>query len=89
VTLPAAGAANHVGAVGVFLRSVDSLALVSQAEGVALGGNHQPSVDQVIDRSVNDVKVVTQQACKGDRVNLTFGMRRADNFVLNLGELHP
>jgi hypothetical protein len=39
-TLPGAGAVDHVCAVAVFLRSVDSLALVSQAEGVSLGGSH-------------------------------------------------
>lgn len=41
---------------------MDSLPLVGQAEGVPLGGSHQPSVDQIIDCSVNVVKVVRQHA---------------------------
>jgi hypothetical protein len=75
--------------MSIFLRSVDSLAPISQAVGVALGGGQQPSVDQIADRNVNVVDVVTQQARKGGRVNLAFGVRRADDFILNLGELHP
>jgi len=71
------------------LRSVDGLALVGEAIGVALAGSQQPSVDQVIDRDVNLIEVVKQQAREGGRVNLPLRVRRVDDLILNLGELHP
>jgi len=40
-------AADDGGAVSFFLPTVDSLALVGQAEGIALGSGDQPPVDQV------------------------------------------
>jgi hypothetical protein len=73
--LPGLSSTEYGGAVCVFRRPVGGLALVGQAKGVALGGSHQPSVDQVIDRSVNVVKVVTQKAREGGRVELTLRVR--------------
>lgn len=75
--------------VGFLSRSVDCLALFGQAVGVALGGGQQLPVDQVTDRGVNVVEVVKQQAREGSRVDLALGVRRVDDLVLKLGELHP
>ena len=75
--------------MGFLSRAVDSLALVGQTEGVAVGGSQQPPVDQVADRGVNVIEVVKQQAREGGRVDLTLGVRGVDDLVLKLGELHP
>ncbi len=74
--------------MGIFLCPVDRPTLIGQAMDVTFGVLQQPSVDEVVDRGVNVLKVVKQQARYVDGLDLSLCVRLADDLVLNLGELH-
>jgi hypothetical protein len=87
--LPGAGAPHHGCAVGFLLRSMDRQSLVGQVVGVALGILQQPLIDEVVNRGLNRVEIVEQEACKITGIDPALCVSLVDDFVLNLGERHP
>ena len=68
---------------------MDRPTLIGQAVSVALGVLQQPSVEEIVDRGVNILKVVKQQARYIVGLDLPLGVCLVDDLVLNLSELHP